>query len=127
MRRVSPSLLFVVVLLLNGPPPRAVQIQLPETPAGRQCAAWQQAFNGSDREAYRAFLQKNFPSRAQGTQQSRYEHIAGQLFGLRACAAPSRTRLDPTVDWRAFGRRPSRRKISRRHYCPAKSRTGSIG
>jgi CubicO group peptidase (beta-lactamase class C family) len=38
--------------------------KLPDTPAGQQCAAWMRAFNGGDREAYRAFLEKNFPSRA---------------------------------------------------------------
>src|SRR5579864_6421144 len=41
------------------------QVQLPETPAARQCAAWLEAFNRGDREAYREFLQKNFPSRAE--------------------------------------------------------------
>jgi D-alanyl-D-alanine carboxypeptidase len=43
----------------------AAQAPLPDTPAARQCAAWLEAFNRGDREAYRDFLQKNFPSRAE--------------------------------------------------------------
>ena len=41
----------------------AAQVQLPDTPAAHQCAAWLEAFNRGDRDAYRDFLQKNFPSR----------------------------------------------------------------
>ena len=40
------------------------QVQLPaDTPAGRVCAAWLQAFNSGDRDTYRAFLQKYAPAR----------------------------------------------------------------
>jgi hypothetical protein len=35
-----------------------------ETPARQQFAQWLAAFDGSDREAYRQYLQKNFPSGA---------------------------------------------------------------
>ena len=107
MRRVSPSLLFVVVLLLNGPPPRAVQIQLPETPAGRQCAAWQQAFNGSHREAYRAFLQKNFPSRAEHLDQEWGVREMTGGFELRKLEESTPTKVVALVQGRAsdqFGR-----------------------
>jgi D-alanyl-D-alanine carboxypeptidase len=41
------------------------QVQLPDTPAARQSAAWLSAFDGNDREAYRKFLESNFPSRAE--------------------------------------------------------------
>jgi D-alanyl-D-alanine carboxypeptidase len=41
----------------------AQQLQLPDTPAAHQCAAWLKAFNGTDREAYGTFLEKNFPLR----------------------------------------------------------------
>jgi hypothetical protein len=40
------------------------QVQLPDTPAGRQMGAWLQAFDGGDRAAFLAFLEKNYPSRA---------------------------------------------------------------
>jgi D-alanyl-D-alanine carboxypeptidase len=41
------------------------QVQFPDTPAARQCAAWLAAFDGNDRELYRKFLESNFPSRAE--------------------------------------------------------------
>jgi CubicO group peptidase (beta-lactamase class C family) len=40
----------------------------PDTPAGRQLAGWLKAFNGNDRDAYREFLEKNFPSRVKGVE-----------------------------------------------------------
>ncbi len=49
------SLLFLTLI-------SAAQVQLPHTPAARQCAAWLHAFNAGDQKAYRAFLQQNFPS-----------------------------------------------------------------
>ncbi len=42
------------------------QVQLPDTPAGHQFAAWLEGFNRGDRDTYRAFLEKNFPSRVPG-------------------------------------------------------------
>ena len=43
----------------------SAQVQFPDTPAARQCAAWLQAFNRGERETYRDFLQKKFPSRVE--------------------------------------------------------------
>jgi CubicO group peptidase (beta-lactamase class C family) len=43
----------------------AAQAKLPDTFAGRKCSAWLEVFNRGDREAYRAFLEKNFPSRVE--------------------------------------------------------------
>ncbi|HYM75500.1 MAG TPA: serine hydrolase domain-containing protein [Candidatus Dormibacteraeota bacterium] len=40
------------------------QTPFPDTPAGRQCAAWLENFNRGDREALKGFLQKNYPSKA---------------------------------------------------------------
>jgi len=54
--------LVCVVLLVWGSC-AAAQGQLPDTPAARQCAAWLEAFNRADRDAYQGFLKKNFPSR----------------------------------------------------------------
>jgi CubicO group peptidase (beta-lactamase class C family) len=42
----------------------AQPVQLPDTPAAHQCAVWLKVFDGSDRQAYGAFLEKNLPSRA---------------------------------------------------------------
>lgn len=39
------------------------QTQFPDTPAGHQAAGWLAAFNRGDKDAFREFLQKNFPSR----------------------------------------------------------------
>jgi D-alanyl-D-alanine carboxypeptidase len=38
------------------------QVQLPDSPAGRQLQGWLDAFDGSDFAAYQAFLGKNLPS-----------------------------------------------------------------
>lgn len=40
----------------------AAQTQLPDSPAAHQFSAWLEAFNRGDRDAYREFLQKNYPS-----------------------------------------------------------------
>jgi D-alanyl-D-alanine carboxypeptidase len=40
----------------------AAQIQFPDTPAGHQAAGWLDAFNSGDRDRYRDFVQKNYPS-----------------------------------------------------------------
>jgi len=39
------------------------QIQIPDTPAGRQLSAWLSAFNSGDRATMQAFLEKNLPGR----------------------------------------------------------------
>src|SRR5262249_54826086 len=52
-------------LLLSVSAPCLAQAQFPDTPAGRQCAAWLAAFDGNDRQAYLKFLEGNFPSRAE--------------------------------------------------------------
>ncbi|HEX3471371.1 MAG TPA: serine hydrolase domain-containing protein [Silvibacterium sp.] len=61
LAKLLPLLLFVSAAC-------AQQVQLadtlPGTPAARQCAAWLKVFNGGDRQAYGAFLEKNLPSRA---------------------------------------------------------------
>src|SRR3954452_3003401 len=52
---------FCVAMLLSLS--CAAQVQWPGTPAGKQAAAWLDAFNRGDRDAYLAFLQKNMPDR----------------------------------------------------------------
>src|SRR5271156_1503764 len=51
-------------LLLFASVACAQQVQLPDTPAAQQFAAWLKLFNGTDREAYGAYLEKNIPWRA---------------------------------------------------------------
>jgi D-alanyl-D-alanine carboxypeptidase len=48
----------------------SAQTQFPDTPAGRQAAAWLEAFNSGKLERYREFLQKNFPGRAPEAERS---------------------------------------------------------
>src|SRR3954452_20771744 len=43
--------------------PCAGQVQWPGTPAGQQAAAWLDAFNLGDHDAYLSFLEKNMPDR----------------------------------------------------------------
>jgi D-alanyl-D-alanine carboxypeptidase len=52
-------LLVLLALSITG----FAQVQLPDTPAGHQIGAWLQAFDGGDRAAFLAFLEKNYPSR----------------------------------------------------------------
>ena len=59
--------LLAVVLLV---PAAFAQVQMPDTPAARQCAAWLEAFNRGDREAFRQFLEKNYPSGAERLDQT---------------------------------------------------------
>src|SRR5277367_2414162 len=53
----------LLALLLFASVACAQPVQLPDTPAAHQCAAWLKAFDGTDREAYGSFLERNFPSR----------------------------------------------------------------
>jgi len=56
LKSVPVLLLFTSLLCL-------AQVQFPDTPAGHQCAAWLESFDRGDPDAYRSFLQQNFPSR----------------------------------------------------------------
>jgi len=64
MRKVSFSRWVLISLVwISGVPSVASGTQFPDTPAGRQAAAWLEAFNKGDLARYRDFLEKNFPSR----------------------------------------------------------------
>ncbi len=56
---------IVFPLLILGTLICAAQTQIPDTPAAHQCAAWLESFNRGDRETYKDFLEKNYPSGAQ--------------------------------------------------------------
>jgi D-alanyl-D-alanine carboxypeptidase len=56
-------LIPLVFLLLFSSVLSSAQTQPPDTPAGRQCAAWLDSFNRGDKDAYSAFLEKNYPTR----------------------------------------------------------------
>jgi D-alanyl-D-alanine carboxypeptidase len=65
MRLSKPCLVSLLLLFAGVLCAAQTQSQLPETPAGRQCAAWLENFNRGDRDAFRAFLEKNYPSGVQ--------------------------------------------------------------
>lgn len=62
MRLSKPRILSSLLLLVSALSVAQTQNQLPDTPAGRQCAAWLESFNRGDRDGFRAFLEKNYPS-----------------------------------------------------------------
>jgi CubicO group peptidase (beta-lactamase class C family) len=59
----------LLLLLLSLSVAGFAQVQLPDTPTGRQMGAWLQAFDVGDRAAFLAFLEKNYPSRAKNVDQ----------------------------------------------------------
>jgi D-alanyl-D-alanine carboxypeptidase len=88
------GLLSALLLLLGV---LAAQVQLPDTPAAHQCAAWLEAFNRGDRDAYRDFLQKNFPSRLESLEQGlRFRQQTGG-FELRKVETSTSTKLTVLV------------------------------
>ena len=75
------------------------QTQAPDTPAGHQFAAWLQAFNGNE-DGYRAFLQKNFPSRADRLDQDWNFRQRTGGFELRKVEDSSASKLTALVQER---------------------------
>lgn len=61
MRALIPLLLLAMPL---AGAPRSAAAQAPETPAGRQLAAWLAVFNDGNRDSLRVFLERNYPARA---------------------------------------------------------------
>jgi D-alanyl-D-alanine carboxypeptidase len=59
----------LLLLLLSLSVAGFAQVQLLDTPTGRQMGAWLQAFDGGDRAAFLAFLEKNYPSRPKNVDQ----------------------------------------------------------
>lgn len=96
---------FIAVLLVSTA--CAAQLQFPDTPAGGQCAAWLSAFNRGDKEAYREFLQKNFPSRLEHLDQELEFREQTGGFELRKIEESTPTKLVGLLQERAsdqFGR-----------------------
>src|ERR1700758_5142643 len=77
------------------------QTQFPDTPAGHQAAAWLESFNRGDHDAYRDFLQKNFPSRAEHVDQEMgFRRMTGG-FDLKKIEESRPTKLTALVQERA--------------------------
>ena len=112
MKKPGSSLWIIVILflfpLLTGVGFLATaQTQLPDTPAAHQCGAWLQAFNGSDREAFRAFVKKNYPSMADHVDREwQFREMTGG-FELKKVEESTPTKVVALVQERAsdqFGR-----------------------
>ena len=73
-----------LVLLLLCPSVRCLgQVTVPDTPAGHKLIAWLEAFNRGDREAYKEFLERNYPSGVQRADQAlAFREVTGG-FDLR--------------------------------------------
>lgn len=76
-----PKLIPLVVLLFLSSVFCFAQTQPPDTLAGRQCAAWLQVFNSGDKDAYREFFEKNFPTGPKGISE-RYVRFRAMTGGL---------------------------------------------
>jgi D-alanyl-D-alanine carboxypeptidase len=108
--------LIAVLLLVTGA--YAQQVQLPETPAGHQAAAWLEAFNRGDREAYRDFLQKNFPSQLESFDQEMQFREQTGGFELRKIEDSTAAKIVALVQERAsdqFGRMTLEIESSEQH------------
>lgn len=93
------TVVFLLTLLFVSPSCNA-QTQFPDTPAGRQAAAWLEAFNSGNREIYRDFLQKNFPSRAEEIDQGmEFREMTGG-FDFRKVEESTPTKLTALVQER---------------------------
>ena len=83
------------------------QVRMPDTPAGRQCAAWLEAFNRGDREAFRQFLEKNYPSSVERLDRTLQFRSRTGGFELRKIEESTETKLVALVQERSsdqFGR-----------------------
>jgi len=94
----SRKALFVLLFLSFLSIGCAAQVQLPQTPAGKQCAAWLEAFNRGDRESYRAFLEQNFPSRVKNLDQDVGFRAMTGGFDLKKVEESTPTKLVALVE-----------------------------
>jgi D-alanyl-D-alanine carboxypeptidase len=95
------AVLLLVALTCAG------QTKPPNTPAGHQLTGWLATFNGNDREAFGAFLRKNFPSRAEHLDQEwNFREMTGgfQLKKIEESTATSVTALVQERDSDQFAR-----------------------
>src|SRR5439155_21147324 len=67
---VKPVNVLLVLLIQCASVRCFPQVTIPDTPAGHKLTAWLEAFNRGDREAYKEFLQRNYPSGGQRADQA---------------------------------------------------------
>jgi len=106
MKRACFTLVALLLSATCGSPgrraghPAMATVELPDTPAGRLCAAWLGAFNQPDREAYSAFVRERLPSRAEHLEEElEFRDMTGG-FELRKVEESSPTRLVALVQER---------------------------
>jgi D-alanyl-D-alanine carboxypeptidase len=90
-----------VLLLLLLPALCPAQIKVPETPAGKQCSAWLENFDRGDKDAFRAFLEKNYPSRVNDVdREMQFREMTGG-FDLKKIEESTATKITALVQERA--------------------------
>ena len=93
--------LKLAVLLLFGAVTCGAQVKLPDTPAGQQLSAWLENFNKADRDAYKTFLDKNYPSGADDLDRDmRFRQMTGG-FEIKKVKDSTPTKIDAFVQERA--------------------------
>jgi len=96
----SPKLIPLVFLLLFASTFCRAQAQPPDTPAGRQCAAWLESFNRGDKDAHRDFLEKNYPARSKDLdREMRFRQMTGG-FDFKKVEESTPTKLTALVQER---------------------------
>src|SRR5579863_103705 len=92
------KILFLAAVALGC---AVAQVKFPDTAAGHQCAAWLENFNRGDKDAFRDFLQKNFPSRVgELDRELEFRNRTGG-FELRKVEESTPTKLTALVQERA--------------------------
>ena len=94
-------LLKLAVLLLLASVISGAQAKIPDTPAGQQLSAWLENFNKADRDAYKSFLDKNYPSGADDLDRDmRFRQMTGG-FEIKKVKDSTPTKIDVFVQERA--------------------------
>ena len=84
---------MLVLAGIQGSSRGFAQVQLPDSPAGKQLKSWLEAFDGSSFEAYQAFLAKNLPSQvAEADRYWQFRQMTGG-FDVKKIEESAPTRL----------------------------------
>jgi CubicO group peptidase (beta-lactamase class C family) len=94
---------IVLVLLLPVLALRAQQVEIPDTPAGRQFSRWLAAFNGADRERLRLFMEGDFPTDPMTLDEELAFRDQSGGFDVRKIEEATSTRLSGVIQGRDTG------------------------
>lgn len=94
---------IVLVLLLPVLALRAQQVEIPDTPAGRQFSRWLDAFNAADRERLRRFMERDFPTDPMTLDEELAFRNQSGGFDLRKIEETTSIRLSGVIQGRDTG------------------------